>query len=83
MAEATVTWLQSLSLGEAHREGLKERGTEGERASESLWSRKACPLSYVIPRGARKQKGGEGKAREEDMEQGGKRKGEPGEEIVM
>lgn len=29
---------------------------EGERDGGSLWSQRECPLSYVIPRGARKQK---------------------------
>lgn len=48
--------------------GERDRG----RASESLWSRKACPLSYVIPRGARKQKDWE--EGEEYMEQAGERR---------
>lgn len=42
-----------------------EAERDGGRVSESLWSRKACPLSYVIPRGARKQKKEEGKSKRE------------------
>lgn len=75
MVVITVPWRTPLRRIEG------ERG--GGRASESLWSRKACPPSYAIPRGARKQKERAGKVREEDMGQGGKRKGEAGEEIVM
>lgn len=58
-------------------EGERDGQRESER--ERLWSRKACPLSYVIPRGARKQKDWE--EGEECMERG-ERKGEDGEEIA-